>query len=295
MMSRVGPVGRVHPLAVDEHLMAVGHVPLLAATPRRSAPSAAGCSRASRRGGQYAREPRSGPPDGTAPRRPPLDAMDNAVPRASGRRRRRRVQVARPERQPELHAVEAARQVAPRELLDLAHPVAQRVAVHEQLRRRPSPSGRCAAGTPGATRRARRRARGRRRRAARASSRRTRAARRDRPSRATAGRCRGPRTPPAPSPRGGRPGARTAPRAGAARPRRASTGDPAPTRSSAPTRSPTACRDRARSGGGSAGSEQVTPVSCAEARNPPPCARAVVGHRVGERASGRPRRRPPRA
>src|SRR5262245_10006338 len=57
----------------------------------------------------------------------------------TGRRRRPsgvalgREQVARPQREPELHPVERAREVAPRELLDLPHPVPERVAVDEEL------------------------------------------------------------------------------------------------------------------------------------------------------------------
>src|ERR671915_364527 len=52
---------------------------------------------------------------------------------------RRREELAGPDGQPELHPIEARPEVAAGELLDLAHPVAERVAVDEQLGRRRLP------------------------------------------------------------------------------------------------------------------------------------------------------------
>ena len=176
-----------------------------------------------------------------------------------------------PQREPELHAVEAARQVAAGELLDLAHAVAQRVAVHEQLRGRRLPSRVVLQEGLRARPAARRRGRGRTCRAGEQSSRRTRAARRDRPSRAAAGRCRGRRSPRV------RPALEAADLQGVARLRsdradldRGHAGEPAPTRSSAPSSLADRRRDRARSGAGLGGRSRCTPSSCAETRNPPP-------------------------
>ena len=153
---------------------------------------------------------------GPAHRRPPPVRTGQRV--TSARRVLRCEQLAGAERQPELHPVEAGGEVAARELLHLAHPVAERVPVHEQLRwprvshRALCCEERAERGPQLAAVLARRR-----RRAARGASPRTPGARPARPSRAGAGTCRGPRTPPSPSPRAGRPAGRTAPRAGCAR------------------------------------------------------------------------------
>ena len=83
-----------------------------------------------------ARSAVNGPPDGTASRhaRAVRSGQDVGRPRrpASGLGLRR-LEIAGPQREPELHPVETAREVPTAQLLDLAHPVPERVGSLEPL------------------------------------------------------------------------------------------------------------------------------------------------------------------